>query len=439
MLRRDNKFTAHPGSDSESDTDSVEEVQITKYFQKGLLHGIQQAKAEQSAHTGIKRQRGYYHLKDCRHALPEERPKAYTGRHYDVEINTNLQRATHRLTKHFIDNEVNREQARRIYFQDKIQKDAKTVLSPLNKEFKFNVHTSTEKELAEMHASKKKQELIKDDVQIELMRRHNTKVMKEEMEKERQRQLQLFKAMKTDAERSASVEDLVEALTEINQKREIVHRDILEGFAKYQEEEEDMEVEYQKAMHEVMDEALTGLVLKFARPEHRHMAEEEQQRRIEEMANASRDGKMQVALGKFDNVMEDLMQAFSRVQKEEEEIESELKHETEKKKEELLYELRRNFAKKYAQRVCAQEKLRRIREAEEMLHHKPNPEIERMKKEMVRIQRQMILQRFGGKWINLHRASKSKAETTEPETEYDRKIRQIRTALRRETCVKKED
>ncbi|XP_041353006.1 trichohyalin-like [Gigantopelta aegis] len=435
MLRRNS--TVVSDHDSDSDTDSIEEVQITKYFQKGLLEGIQQAKAQQSAHTGIRRQRGFYHLRDCKHALLEEKSRAYTGRHYDVDVNHSLQRATHRLTKHFIDHEVNREQARRIYFQDKIQKDAQGVLSALNKEFKSSLNTSTEKELAEIHATKHKQELMKDALQIEMMRKYNTKAMNAEMENERLRQIELFKTMKSDAEKSVSVEDLMEALTETNQKKSFVHRDIVEGFSKYQEDEEDLEDEYQKAMHEVMDETLTGLVFKFKRPEHRHMEEEEKQRRMEEMAKATCDENMQISLGKFDGVMEDLKEAFSRVQKQEEEIESEIKHETEEKKEDLLSELRRDFGKKYAEKACAQEKSRRIKEAEEMIHHEPDPQIEKVKKDMVRIQRQMILQKFGGKWINMQRESTSKK--TEPETEYDKKIRQIRTTLRRDTGVLKDD
>jgi len=50
----------YDGDESESDLDSVEEVQIKHFCNRDFSQGIKQAKSMYDSHAGIKRHPGYY-------------------------------------------------------------------------------------------------------------------------------------------------------------------------------------------------------------------------------------------------------------------------------------------------------------------------------------------------------------------------------------------
>ncbi|XP_033731530.1 uncharacterized protein LOC117321174 [Pecten maximus] len=424
---------------SDSDSDN-EEFQIKRYMNTDFGQSIKQAKTLQNHYSGIKPQPGFYELCDRKHWSLGT--KSYCGKHWDVEGVTPLARSTRRLTLHNVNTEVDKEKARKIQKEDSEKREASQTLCPMNKEFNDTVHFSEKKMRAEAASMRNHQAKIKDDMQLQLLNFTHAGLVALETEEERFNQIKLLRAMLNNVNKSASIEDLVDAMSETNEKRNHINRDLEEAFGRLVEEEKDLDDDYREAMMEMLDESLIRVILNMDRDVTKKMFEDEKKERVMEQNNLLKDKKRAKAMKNFEEVLDDMRRIYQQVLDEEERIEESYKDKVREVKTRMQEELVRKFAAKWAEKACADEKTRRIQEFENP-GTKKNVAWESMKNLMSRVQRQMILSKFDGKWIDFkEEAKKEKAkrhETLVPETEQDKKIRQIRTRSRRPSCVVRGD
>ncbi|XP_060075857.1 uncharacterized protein LOC132555526 [Ylistrum balloti] len=420
-------------SDTDSESESIEEFQIKRYLNKDFGQGIKQAKALQNTHSGIKKQPGFYKLQDRKHWSQDG--KSYAGKHWDVEGAVPLGRATRRLTIHHINAEVNKEKARKVTLEESEKTIASQTLSPLNEEFNDTLRFSEKKMKTKEASMKNQQAKVKDDMQLQLLHYTHAGLVAMETEEERYNQIKLLRAMLSNVDKSPSVEDLVDAMAETNQKRSYINRDLEEAFGKLIEDERSLDDDYREAMMEMLDESLIRVVLNKDRDITKKMSEDEQKERVMEQNNLFKDQQRAKAMKNFEKVLADMKRIYQQVLDEEEEIEERYKDKVRELKFKVQEELVRKIAVKWVQKACADEKTRRIQEFENAGTTKNKVAWEAMKNLMSRVQRQMILSKFDGKWIDFKEKEKAKMHELFPETDQDRKIREMRTKSRRPSCV----
>ncbi|XP_046371935.2 uncharacterized protein LOC124145975 [Haliotis rufescens] len=424
----------------DSDTDSVEEVQITRYLNQGLLQGLQQAKACSDVKLGIKRQTGHYHLKDRTHAVITPKIVAYGGKHWDITVSNKLHRATPRLTAYAIEREIAQEQLKQVKSEEARQKAASGVLQGLNAEFQDRINRSLALEQEILEKMKNDLAVVKDDALCELTRKHNIKHFDEEIEIERERQVamvEIFNGCMKSPHMSRSVENMLGGIADSNHRRSIVHQDLMEAFARYTEEELEADSEYKGAMMEMMDESLITLQQMFNKNNTKRLEEDERRRRLADLKKQSKDPNFRSQKSHFDSVMGDLNHAFDMLKQQEMAESSHLQSLMSDRKESVLQELRRRCAARWAEKMSAKEKARRIQEEDSLLRQK-DPQRDYMLKVVARVQRQMILQKFAGRWINLSVARKDEEEMVDLEgleNNHNQKLKVTRMKARRPSCV----
>lgn len=413
---------------------------MKRYMNTNFGHSIQQAKNLQNTHSGIKPQPGFYELCDRKHWSLDT--KTYRGKHWDVKEVVPLRRSTRRLTIHNVNAEVDKEKARKVQKEEIEKKEAVQTLTPVNKELKDTVHFSEKKMKAEEASTKNHQAKVKDDMQLQLLHFTHAGLVAMETEEERLYQIKLLRGMLNNMDRSPSVEDLVDAMAETNQKRTYINRDLEEAFGRLVEEEKELDDDYREAMMEMLDESLIKVILNMDREVTKRLSEEEQKDRVMEQNNLLKDKKRAKAMQNFEKVLSDMKRIYRQVLEEEERIEETYRDKVREVKSRMQEELLRKFAAKWVEKACADEKSRRIQEFENSDNRK-NVAWESMKNVLSRVQRQMILSKFDGKWIDFkEEATKEKTKKVNlqvPETEHDRKIRQMRTRVRRPSCVVRGD
>ncbi|XP_046568653.1 interaptin-like [Haliotis rubra] len=424
----------------DSDTDSVEEVQITRYLNQGLLQGLQQAKACNDVKLGVKRQTGYYHLKDRKHAVITPKVVAYDGKHWDLTVSNRLHRATPRLTAYAIEREIAREQLQQVKSEESRQQAASRVLQGLHAEFQDRITQSLVLEQEILERMKNNLAVLKDDAHCELMRKHNIKHFDEEAEIERERQVamvEIFNGCMKSPNMSRSVENMLGGIAESNHRKSIVQQDLTEAFARYNEEEVEADSEYKDAMMEMMDESLNTLRQMFNKNNTKRLEEDERRQRLVDLKKQSKDPNFRRQRKEFDGVMNDLHNAFDNLKQQEMTASSEFETLMSDRKECVLQELRRGYAARWVDKISAREKARRIQEEENLLLQK-DPYRDQLLKVVSRVQRQMILQKFAGRWINLAGARKIEEEIDDLEgieNDRDKKLKATRIRARRPSCV----
>lgn len=423
--------------DSDSDSDSVEEIQIKKYMNTDFGQAIRQVIALQNSHSGIKKQPGFYELRDRKQRQLDG--KYYDGQHWPVSNWKQCARATRRLTQKCIDEEVDKERERRIPLEDTEKETAVKVLKVMHQEFNDTMQFSKKKMKSEEGTAKNHHAKVKDDMQMQLLNFTHAGLAAMETEQERVNQIKLLRAMLSNADKSPSVEDLVDSMSSTNQKRNYINRDLEEAFGRLQDDEKDLDDDYRVAMMEMLDESLIKVVLDQDREITRKMFEEEQLERVKEEHTLKKDKIKERAIEAFQKVHQDMKRVYQQVLDEEEKIEESYKDKVREIKSRVQDELTRKMARRWIERACADEKTRRIKEF--AVGPKKNVAWDSMKNLMNRVQRQMILSKFDGKWVDLKQAAKKEkcTDTLQPETDQDRKMREMRTGSRRPSCVVRGD
>ncbi|XP_056004082.1 trichohyalin-like [Ostrea edulis] len=425
-------------SSNESDSDSVDEVVIQRYLKQDLKSGLTQGKALLRRQGGIKAQPGHYQLNDCRHAVVNYKGLGYQGKHWEASSQTgNLERATRRLTAHAVDREMDEEQRKRAFHEAETARLARQIIQPLLDEFNDTITISVREMAAEKRVQTHQQEVVKDTVQCELVHKENAKLVDRMAEEEREHQLKLLLAMKDDTAKTASIDSLVDSMAETNHKRSLVNTDLEEASERLKDDEKETDVEYNKAVGELLDQSLLTVVHENHRDMLREQAEQARKEKIEMQKILENDKTVSANQRKFSRALKRLVATYN-------ELESKMRTEEESLRqynEDLKFSVQEDIVRmariKWTNKVFSEEKSRRILEEEESIH-KENPARNAMMNMMNRVQRQMMLQKFKGKWVNI--TSKKKADNVDKDdeenlTERDRKLRMIRTKNRKETKV----
>lgn len=428
-------------SDSESESDSVEEVQIKRFLNKDFGASIKQAKGQLASHKGVKSQQGHYHILKL-----EKNKKLYDGKHWNVDVGRQFERSTRRLTTQTITKAVGEEQSRQVSDAKQRRTRARKSLTPLVAEFKGILRFSEKMQTVNNVSQQKRAAAIKEEIQQELVRKKNRERIANEIEQERREQIRLLRAMAPNAKRSVSKEEMLKSMAETNNRRSMINRDLEEASSRLKDSEEAMTNKYHLAMGEMLDESLIKVVQTFDRSKTRALCEEEKIRKIREQ-NKKQNSKDKTKIKDtrlYDGVMNDLKRLSQLVKLEESATESTQKTKIKELKTECQEELMRKISRKWAEQVTATERVRRIQEIEMNLNRMDDAK-EDMKNMMSRIQRQMIIERFGGKWItqtpvNMHRQracgeSAGESAMRKDQSEQDRKLRSIRMKCRRQSCV----
>lgn len=420
-------------SDSDwSDSDSVEEIQIKRFLNKDFGESIKQAKYQQDSHKGVKPQKSHYYLLKC-----QKNPSQYDGKHWDVAADNHFERSTRRLTKRRIDTAVDKEQSMQMNEGKHRWLQARKSLTPMTNEFKEVMCISEKMQIVNNACQQSKSAKVKDEVQGQLVRKSNIERVSKETEQERHDQIRILRSMAPNANRSASTEDLVKSMAETNKRRSVINRDLEEACLRLMDSEEVMDNSYQSAMMEMLDESLIKVVFMFDRNKTKALFEEEKIQRIRDFNNLFRDKLRGKAIKNYDSVLTDVKQLARLIKLEEEAKEHSQQSLVKELKTEVQEELMRKVSRKWAEQVMAAERSRRIQEME-MSMKRTNQAKEDTKQMMSRIQRQMIIEKFGGKWIVAHKNLNKKKQGTEEntaETAQDRKLRSMRMNFRRPSGV----
>lgn len=426
--------------ESDDSDDSVEEIQIKRYLNPSLESGLLQAKALQGTHIGVKKQRGYYQLSDLRHAVINQKQFGYEGHHYDVEVRTDLHRSTPKLTHNAINRELDKEQKRRTKIEAETRKQAKSSLTGLNNEYKENLNIS-EKKIKEDEANERHElSIIKDEVQVEMGRKQSVRAIEGESEEERKRQIKLLKAMTSEAEKTPSITELVDGMADTNHKKQIIQQDLNEAFARLCDDQDELTIEYRKALTELLDESMITLSLMLDRDKTKQLSCEEQMERIKKQYDLIYDKMKWENLNRFDEVMFDLRRIFKKVEQLEDEEDRKYRERQAELKAMVQEELLRKYARKWVEKATANERMRRLKEDLGEPKDK-DPMKETMKTVIMRMQRQMILNKFKGNWVDPMATGQKSVERDdedyEEESDYDKKLRLMRTKNRRQSRVAK--
>ncbi|ESO95066.1 hypothetical protein LOTGIDRAFT_232173 [Lottia gigantea] len=421
---------------SDSDTDSEDEIQIKKYFNNDLLSAIKQAKHAQESRSGIKRAPGHHLLRNKKQVVIVKRIKAYDGRHWNVDCDNSLERATKRLTINAVIAEEDKEQLRRVKEEENTSEQARKVLLDLHAEFFANMSLSKWRQAAEEAEETFDVQSQLSDVQCQLVRQANSKDIDNQTEEEKFRQLKLVTQMNNKATRTLSQEDLLIAMAESNRKKIIVQTDLVEAFARYEDEKSNVTQEYNTAMFEVMDESLNSIKQMFNKRKTRRESLVEQNRRVADLKPLMKERTYQRYMHHYNIVMSNLRNAFKKVRAREEEIEAESRRITEERKVIMQEQLVRKHAMKWVTFAFAKERQRQITECEEKAF-KSDPFYDAVKLALAKVQREMILHKFNGKWVDKRKTSTEMP--VEGLTEHDRMLKTMRMKSRRKSCVVKED
>nr|XP_022310178.1 trichohyalin-like [Crassostrea virginica] len=425
---------------SSSDTDSAfeEEVVVQRYLKQDLKSGLAQGKALLRHHDGVKPQPGHYKLRDCCHAVVDHKAHGYQGKHWETSKKSgNLEKATRRLTTQAVDQEMDHERKRRAKREEELSQMAKAIIQPLLEQFNDTLIISQREMAAEQRLLAHQQESVKDSVQCELVCKENAKRVDKMAEEERQYQVKLLLAMKDDAMRTASIDSLVDSMAVTNQKRSLINTDLEEASERLQEDQQELDVEYNKACGEMLDQSLITVV----QESHRDLInEQEEQARKEKMEFQEMVAKDKVASHykhKFSKAVKKIAAMYKELEMEEKKEAETLMQKAEDVKFTAQEDIVRIVNTKVSSKLVHEEKVRRIKEEEQMLNE-DNPARTAMMNLMNRVQRQMLLQKFKGKWVNI--TQKKKESTAEKQSEdnlseQDKKLRRMRTKNRKETKI----
>nr|XP_022307601.1 trichohyalin-like [Crassostrea virginica] len=332
---------------------------------------------------------------------------------------------------------MDHERKRRTKREEELSQMAMAIIQPLLEQFNDTLIISQREMAAEQRLLAHQQESAKDSVQCELVCKENAKRVDKMAEEERQYQVKLLLAMKDDAMRTASIDSLVDSMAVTNQKRSLINTDLEEASERLQEDQQELDVEYNKACGEMLDQSLITVV----QESHRDLInEQEEQARKEKMEFQEMVAKDKVASHykhKFSKAVKKIAAMYKELEMEEKKEAETLMQKAEDVKFTAQEDIVRIVNTKVSSKLVHEEKVRRIKEEEQMLNE-DNPARTAMMNLMNRVQRQMLLQKFKGKWVNI--TQKKKESTAEKQSEdnlseQDKKLRRMRTKNRKETKI----
>nr|XP_034321304.1 trichohyalin-like [Crassostrea gigas] len=425
-------------SSSCSDSDSVEEVVVQRYLKQDLQSSLAQGRALIRQHHGIKPQPGHYRLKDCCHAVVDHKTHGYQGKHWETSGPTgNLEKGTRRLTTKAVDKEMDQERNWRAKREEKLSKLAREIIQPLLDDFNDTLVISKREMAAEDRLLTHHQESVKDSVQCELVCRENGRRVDEMAEKEREHQVRLLMAMKDDAMRTASIDSLVDSMAFTNQKRSLINTDLEEASERLQDDQKETDVEYNKAVGEMLDQSLITVVQESHKDSLKEQEEQARKEKIELQKMIENDKVAYQNQNRFSKAVNMIVAMYRDLEMKEHKEEEKMKQYVEDVKFTAQEDIVRIVNTKRTCSLYRKEKSRRIQE-EEQLVTQDNPARAAMMNVMNRVQRQMLLQKFKGKWVNItnkKKAGRTEEQSEENLTERDKKLRMIRTKNRKETKV----
>ncbi|XP_061190725.1 meiosis-specific nuclear structural protein 1-like [Saccostrea echinata] len=429
-------MSSSSSSSSSSGSDSTEEVVVHRYLKQDLKSGVAQGRALLRRHGGIKAQPCHYQLRDCRHAVLDHKGHGYQGKHWETSVlSNNLEKSTRRLTINAVNREMDEEQKKRAFYEAETARLAKEIIEPLLAEYNDTITISMREMAADERVQAHHQEMVKDTVQGELVHKENAKRVQQMSEEEREYQIKLLMAMKDDAMKTASIDSLVDKMAETNYKRSLINTDLEEASERLQEDEKETNMEYNKAVGELLDQSLVTVVHENHRDMLREQAEQARQEKIKMQKNLENDKTAKHIQHKYSRALKKLTAMYHELESKDQKEEEALKQYLEDVKFSAQEDIVRMVSRKWTSRMYSEEKSRRIHEEEETIDQE-NPARNAMLNLMNRVQRQMMLQKFKGKWINV--TNKKKSERVEKEenlSEHDRKLRMLRTKNRKETKV----
>ncbi|XP_071492071.1 uncharacterized protein [Diadema antillarum] len=380
----------------------------------------------------LPRKPGMYELPTRRRSVQTNGKRFYHGHHWDVGGNAssrnegadaidlepscsppvNFEHTTRRLTIQAVDEAVDVEQLRRIQTESRDQERARSVLSPVNKELKSLVHKSKKEEKKTEKKNIKKVEETKNMVMEEMLHKKHLKELQGEEEEERQRRMRRMEELTDDDKSSADKHLLSEVKAMSNTAKVWCNvRQELEGAFHDLEEVHD---EVDHAVDDLYQDLRDDFVLSFKRTTHRmklHVLEEtERRRRLNLMKSLSEGDEVvdpvhQRSLEAKDSVHEELLRTFALVKLAEDEEEETSRERAKLLMVDALDEMLHAIKIKAVDDACAEERKRRIREAEkESRDPRVNPAKERMRDAVRLVQEQMLLQKFNGKKMNQEKA-----------------------------------
>lgn len=418
-------------SESDSDSDSIEEIQIRRYL-GSFSDRIRQAKVQIGIKSGLKRQPGHYHLRDRRHTDLEPRRQGYDGKNWEVSLPIQLQRSTPRLTRYMIGKLIKQEQKSRVQGdQEGQQMLAIKSLEPLVQEFKGIILYNSNRLAKERGHQIAEVEKLKDSVQWEMLRKKLIKQHSEEAEEERTQRIKVLNGLLDNDKRTPSIEDLLIGMAETNYKRSMLNKDLTEAQENLEHNKNEESNNYHTAMSEMLDESLGKVVHTFATNETKTLCAKEQIRQVAEQNNQQNPSKNQKT--KMEVLME-LKKAFEKVETEEQRAKQKERTKLIDMKVAVQEELLRKVASKWVDVAIAEERSRRILEASNT-----NPTLNRMRHLVSRVQRQMLLEKFRGTWVNIAEKLEMETEASvdrKKETEVDKQLRRQRENQRRAIGVR---
>ncbi|XP_070536761.1 cilia- and flagella-associated protein 45-like [Ptychodera flava] len=390
--------------------------------------------------VGIRRHPGHYTIGTLRFA-PEGGSLIhyYNGKHWEVDLGDKpLERSTRRLTISAVHESLDDEQRRRIAEERETMQRASITLRPLNKEFKRAISKSQDMYDKQIMKQIQDQEDLKDEAQSELIWKANKKVIDEQIEEERERRSSILSAMihgdkdETDDEFKA----IVHAMAETNRKWNDVQDDLMGAIS----ELEDVRLEEDHEIDERCKELKDNFVACFNRASaliKLQLTEESEKRRrkfMSEDPNLDYDALRRRSMFFRDLAQQEMIRVFAGVMHDDTIKEETSIEQTRKTQEMLLEQMVRSYNAKEADHEMAEERARRIMEAEGELAGEIDAIKEDMKDIMVRVQEQMLLLKFHGHKVKAPRYHES-YDFQDAESERDHKLRTMRLQSRRKSCV----
>uniref|UniRef100_K1Q0H6 Uncharacterized protein n=1 Tax=Magallana gigas TaxID=29159 RepID=K1Q0H6_MAGGI len=260
-------------------------------------------------------------------------------------------------------------------------------------------------------------------------------------EKEREHQVRLLMAMKDDAMRTASIDSLVDSMAFTNQKRSLINTDLeearLSDLISFRDDQKETDVEYNKAVGEMLDQSLITVVQESHKDILKEQEEQARKEKIELQKMIENDKVAYQNQNRFSKAVKMIVAMYRDLEMKEHKEEEKMKQYVEDVKFTAQEDIVRIVNTKRTCSLYRKEKSRRIQE-EEQLVTQDNPARAAMMNVMNRVQRQMLLQKFKGKWVNItnkKKAGRTEEQSEENLTERDKKLRMIRTKNRKETKV----
>ncbi|XP_033625308.1 uncharacterized protein LOC117288527 isoform X1 [Asterias rubens] len=437
-------------TDDEEDYDAEEPE---KKYHQDLSSRIKEKAYRRLVKTGIPRRPGFYQLQTCHSMANKPSGHYYNGKHWEMAQQSQskgsvaavlrpLERTTRRLTICAVNQAANEEQRRRSKDEAREMQLACRILLPLQKEFKNIIALNEEEQKQEEEFKKMDLYQEKDCVMAQLLHFKDAKRVDNATEEERQRRMSIMSEL-TDDEKSSGDASFREMLRSLSQMSKL-WKDIQDELSYAVTDLEEVHVEEEHAVGDIFNELKDEFVLSFKRATFLmkfHMAEEnERQRRVNE-ARLLESGQKQMdkvtRRSSYNKEMnqQELMRVFNGILMSEHEKEAQDEYASDQRKLATMEEMLRRNSIKVADHACAEERARRLQEADEEMRAgiRIDSLKERIKDVMVDVQEQMLLQIFRGHKIRV--TDRREDPYDQEETAQDRKLRSQRLQSRRKSCV----